>query len=281
MKKVIYTVIFGGVDDIKEPYHYNTDWDYVCFTDNPDLTSDHWDIQVVPKSDNTKKASRFYKIKNQFPEYDLSIYIDATFEIRRDLNHYTHQRDKSIWVNKHPMRQCAYEEAQIVIDKGLDNKEVVENQILKYQFDGFPGDFGLWRCGIIIRNPKDDKVEDLCNIWYNEIEEGSWRDQISFPYACWKADIHPKMIPYGLSETYFKQSLHKAHPTDDWKYVSLTKEENSYDKELTIKYSTAHLIILKDGILFPKWVNNYISLKNGTDRFCELVKILNGTIVRA
>lgn len=276
MKKIIYTVILDDTDDLKEPYFVTPGWDYVCITDNPNLSSPTWGIDLVESTDS-KKDSRFYKITNQFPTYDTSIYIDATFEIRRNLDYYINTRTKDIWLNKHPMRSCAYEEAQIVIDKKLDAEETVANQILKYQFDGFPPDFGMWRCGTIIRDPKSEKVNELCELWNKEVQEGSWRDQISFPYACWKVDLHPRTIPYGLTESYFKQSLHKCHPTDDWKFLG----EGDYDKDLITKYSTAHLIILRNGILFPKWINNYISLKNGTDRFVELVRTLNGIIVRA
>lgn len=275
MKKVIYTVLTGDVDNLKEPTKVNPDWDYVCFTDNPNLVSSTWNIRLVNGQDK-KRLSRYFKIKNQFTDYDLSIYIDATFRIKRDLNYLVNGKTKGIWLNKHPMRQCAYEEAEVVVNKGLDDTAVVLDQIERYKLDGFPPDYGLWRCGIIIRDPKDQKITEMCDKWYEEIETGTWRDQVSFPYTCWKSNIHPNTIPYGLTEAYFKQSLHSSNPTTDWKFVG----EGDYDKGLIDRYPTAHLIILKNGILFPRWLNNYISLKNGTDRFIELVQILNGTIVR-
>lgn len=274
MKKVIFTVIIGDTDDLKEVTKITPGWEYVCITDNPNITSSTWNIKLVSSGDS-KKLSRYYKIKNHFPTYDLSIFIDGTFTVKRDLDLFTQGKYGGIWFNKHPMRQCAYEEAEVVVNKGLDDSRVID-QITRYQLDGLPPQFGLWRCGVIIRNPKDPKITELCDRWYEEIERGTWRDQVSLPYVCWKMGITPNTIPYGLSEAYFKQSLHKANPTPDWKFVG----EGDYDKTLIDKYPTAHLIVLKNGILFPRWLNNYISLKNGVERFIELVKILNGTIVR-
>jgi len=276
MKKAIYTVIMGDYDDLKEPTKVTSDWDYVAITDNPSLKSNIWQIRLVESGDS-KKLSRFYKIKNHFPEYDLSVYVDATFQIKRDLNYFVNEKTRGIWFNKHPMRDCAYEEAEVVISKHLDKKEVVEQQINRYQLDGFPPQFGLWRGGIIIRNPQDLLVTKLTDDWYNEIETNSWRDQISLPFVCWKNKITPNTIPHGLSQAYFKQSLHSAYPTTEWKFSG----EGEYDSELIKKYDTAHLIILSNGLLYPKWLSNYISMKEGPERFIELVKILNGVIVRA
>jgi hypothetical protein len=274
--KVIYTAIFGDSDNLKEPYKVTPDWKYVCFTDNPDLRSNVWEIIVVPPEE-PRKQSRYYKINNHFPEAEITIWVDATFEIRRDLNLFTLNKTDGIWLNEHPMRQCAYEELEVVKNKGLDSPEFLDSRIAKYREEGFPEQFGLWRCGIIIRNPRNPLVTKLCETWWKEIEEGTWRDQAALSYACWKNGLNPNTIPYGLSQAYFRQSLHKANPTEDWKFVG----EGNYDPELTKRYDTAHLIILRNGILFPKWVNNYISLKNGVARFIELVKLLNGTIVLA
>ena len=34
MKKVIYTTIFGGYDNLVEPQHKPEGWDFICFTDS-------------------------------------------------------------------------------------------------------------------------------------------------------------------------------------------------------------------------------------------------------
>lgn len=276
MKKIIYTAIFGDTDFLKEPLKTTPGFEYVCYTDNPYLTSKTWDIEVVGAGD-PKKLSRYVKIPNHFKEYDLSLYIDATFTIKRTIDLFALNKRDGIWLNSHPQRQCLYEEAQVVIDKGLDDPQTVINQISRYKAEGLPEQNGLYRCGIMVRNPKDERVTEMCDLWWQEVENGSWRDQISMPYACWKTGVVPNTILHGITQIYFRQSLHLSKPTDDWTFVG----DGQYDVELTKKYDTAHLIILKNGILFPTWLKNYISPKVGPQRFEELVKILNGVVVRA
>lgn len=275
MKKICYTAILGGTDDLKDPVKAQYDWDYVCYTDDPNLKSDVWNIEVV-KGGDPKKLSRYIKIKNHFPEYDLSLYLDATFEIKRQpLDKFALSKTEGIWLNSHPQRQCTYEEAEIVKSKNLDKPEVIDKQIEKYRAEGLPEQWGLWRCGIMVRNPKDEKITEMCDLWWDEVERGSWRDQVSFPYACYKTGVTPNSILHGITTIYFKQHLHLSHPTDDWTFVG----DGQYDAELTKRYDTAHLILLKNGILFPTWLKNYINPKVGRERFAELVKILNGVTV--
>jgi hypothetical protein len=274
MKKIIYTAILGQVDHLKEPRVTSPGWEYICYTDDPNLKSDVWEIILV-ESQNPRKASRYYKTHP--PEADLTIWIDATFQIKRQLDPFALSKTEGIWLNSHPQRQCPYEEAEIIKEKNLDDHEVINKQITRYRTEGLPQQWGLYRCGILVRNGKDLLIKKLNELWWEEIEKGSWRDQASFSYACWKLGITPNPILHGITNIYFKQSLHKANPTKDWTYIG----EGNYNPELTLKYDTAHLILLKDGFLIPSWLKNYINPKVGRDRFLELVQILDGVVVRA
>ena len=51
-KKVVYTAITGYYDGLITPEYINKDWDYICFTDNPDLTSDFWQIRKMEELDD-------------------------------------------------------------------------------------------------------------------------------------------------------------------------------------------------------------------------------------
>lgn len=271
MKKICFTTLVGLYDALKDPRVPNPDWEFICFT-NQDITSKVWNIVKI-NGENPKKLSRKYKIPNLFPEYDLSLYTDASFRIRGDLNELVKDKTQGIWLNRHPQRQCAYEEAEIVKRKKLDEEPLINKQITRYHQEGFPEQYGLWRCGILIRNPKDERVTELCKLWWDEVENGSYRDQISFPYACFKTGVTPNEIPHGQTNHFLKQSLHKTFETDDWKVVG------EIDKNLTKKYPLAHLILTDQGMAFPQWLSNYISLEHGRERFEELVKILRGTVV--
>ena len=63
-KKVIYTVITGGYDNLIEQPKIEG-YDYICFTDNTNLKSDIWQIRDMPEglSDlTTVKQQRNVKI---------------------------------------------------------------------------------------------------------------------------------------------------------------------------------------------------------------------------
>jgi hypothetical protein len=271
MKKICWTVITGSYDDLKEPIKPNPSWDFVCFT-NQDLKSDTWNIVRI-EGENNRKLSRKYKIPNLFPEYDISVFCDATFQLRKNLDIFALNKKEGIWLKRHPQRQCAYEEAEIVALKNLDKSEVIDKHILRYRAEGFPEQYGLWRCGIMVRNPKDEKITELCETWWKEVEAGTWRDQISFPYACWKTGLKPRSILPGITEQYFTQHLHKTHITDEWRSVG------EVDMSLKDKHPLAHLIVTEKGILYPRWLGLYIPSSTPKEQFISLVKTLQGTVV--
>lgn len=265
MKKVVFTVIVSDYDDLKEPEYFNETWDHICFTDQ-DITSKLWKIVKIPKGG--KKTSRKYKILNQFPNYDVSVYLDATFQIINDLDKFALSKTEGIWLNQHTQRHTVVEEAKIIKLKNIDSSEVINSQISRYDSEGFPDESGLWRCGIIVRNPKDSSITKLCEDWWDEIEAGSWRDQVSFPYVCWKNNITPSPILHGISSIYFKQHLHKVRPEDEIVFI---KSANTPAQQV-------HCIVTEEGISVPKWLLNYIPYQS-KDEIIRTIKLLNGTVV--
>ena len=65
MKKVIYTSIFGGYDQLPDPIYTPKGWDFICFTDS-DIKSNIWKIEKVPAiyEDSTRMLEniKFYPI---------------------------------------------------------------------------------------------------------------------------------------------------------------------------------------------------------------------------
>lgn len=45
--------------------------------------------------------------------------------------------------------------------------------------------------GCMVRDHNDEFVKKLMNDWQNEIMKYSVRDQLSFPYVCWKNHFVP------------------------------------------------------------------------------------------
>ena len=96
LKKVVYSVILGNYDKIKT-INIQNGYDYFLFSDvyNNISIKTNWTILPIPEDvknlNVTKvKKQRFIKLHPHlyFKNYDLSIYIDATFEITGDLNEF-------------------------------------------------------------------------------------------------------------------------------------------------------------------------------------------------
>ena len=186
-KKVIYTCITGKYDTLV-PQPYIEGYDYICFTD--DYTQDDvWEIRPIPekiKGLSLVKQQRYVKTHPHelLPEYDYSIWIDANMIVQASPDELL--KDYTIQIPKHPVRDCIYSEASACIRKEKDSPEIVIPQVDGYMEEGYPPHHGLVQSNIIIRKHNDPVCIKIMEDWWNEIEKGSHRDQLSFNYVCWK-----------------------------------------------------------------------------------------------
>jgi len=118
----------------------------------------------------------------------------------------------SIGVFRHPERYCAYDEGATCIKRGKDTAERITAQLSRYESEGFPRQYGLAECNVIIRRHNDPAVKAAMDIWWDEIEKGSRRDQLSFNYALWRAGLVYQELGNGLvdvrSDRRFVYHLH-------------------------------------------------------------------------
>ena len=198
-KVVCYTCITGGYDSLKDPLVVSKGIDYICFTDNPFLKSKVWQTKPIPKEldylSNIKKQ-RIVKIcpHRYLKEYDISIWVDGSFQIIGDLMKFIEQYDlkkTSLYTRIHPTRDCIYDEANICVSTKRETKYIADKQTNRYKLEGYPKNAGLAETGIILRQHNDIRCKLMSNIWASEILNGSHRDQLSFNYACWKVKFLP------------------------------------------------------------------------------------------
>lgn len=193
-KKVVYTCITGGYDGLIEPSYISDGFDYVCFTDNKALKSDVWKIRPLPKETeglSQVKKQRFVKINAHLllKEYDISIWVDGNVTLKGNLNEFVSETIKdrvSIYVPKHPQRNCIYSEAKAVLSMKKDKPEIVNKQLERYKKEGFPVNFGLLQSNIMLRRHNNPECIKLMEAWWNELKGNSHRDQLSFNYVLWK-----------------------------------------------------------------------------------------------
>lgn len=193
-KKVIYTVITGGYDNLIEQPSVKG-YDFVCFTDNPNLKSITWQIRPLPEGLEgltSVKQQRNIKIlaHKYLPEYDFSIYIDGNVQIIGDVNKFVKencQKSKGyVFIGKHPDRDCIYEEAKACIYAKKGDSHQMADQVVAYHKEGFPLHYGLTQTCIILRYHNNENCKRLMELWWNEVKEKSHRDQLSLHYCLWK-----------------------------------------------------------------------------------------------
>lgn len=195
-KIVVYTAITGKYDSLKEPLFQNEDIDYICFTNNPELKSNIWKIREIQDRDRDNvHLARHIKINPHIycPEYETSVWVDGKFQIRSDIRKYIaqYQSDAKMLCFPHFERQCIIDEAAMctILHKG-DKKDMF-NQVADYLKAGYPVDNGLYETGCIVRIHNDSEIVELMRMWEEEVNRYSVRDQLSFPYVCWKKDFVP------------------------------------------------------------------------------------------
>ncbi|MCR5836692.1 MAG: DUF616 domain-containing protein [Lachnospiraceae bacterium] len=217
---VVYTVITGGYDYLKEPEYIMDNCDYICFTDNPKLTSKVWDIRVVEPEESMVRTQRQLKILTHriLPEYTWSIYIDGNVRIIGDFRKYMEAEleDEEILCLKHPNRISIYEEAQECINLKKDNPEVILRQVAQYRKEGYPENSGLVVSNVLVRKHASPRVIELMELWWKQLQKYSFRDQLSFNYCCWKlgikyaeSELKPWRSPYWLNPGIHTDQLFK------------------------------------------------------------------------
>jgi len=214
MKKAIYTACFGGYDKIKTPAIITEGWDYVLFTDDREFESTIWKVVYVDPGDLTPvKASKKIKILNHefMPNYDLTIWHDSSLLINCDLDEFISKYHFDGYTcMEHPARNCIYKEALVLVEAKIENRKVIEEQLLFYIQEKFPPNFGLTANGILIRDKGFGKT--TMDFWWDIVNRYSKRDQMAFMYAVWKKPIKYKMIPYNIIFNEFKYQKHENPP---------------------------------------------------------------------
>jgi len=216
-KGVVYSVITGGYDEVRELEYVNPKYDYILFSDNPQLRSETWEVRYLdnPEKLSAKKLSRKVKIlpHKYLGEYDYSIYVDGKITIEGDVEEFINQyKDtRPMIMFMHYNKDCVYEEALDCIRGELDDKEIIKEQINRYRLEGMPPHNGLTENCIMVREHNDEEVIKVMETWWDEVKNHSYRDQISFGYACWRNDFLYDSTDLYSYKNYFFSLKGPAH----------------------------------------------------------------------
>lgn len=207
--KVVYTCLTGNYDTLPLHEYIDTMYDYMCFTDNPNLLRcgwyGAWQIKPLVFAElNNQLNNRWHKTHPHvlFPDYDESIYIDSNVCILTNyLFEVISQRQESLIIPKHYKNDCIYAEVVDVKKYRLADAESIQKMMAILHENNFPKHYGLNENNIIYRKHNDKKIVKVMEEWWHFIKDITKRDQLSLAYVLWKNGISPDDIAIPNART--------------------------------------------------------------------------------
>lgn len=237
-KIVVYTCITGGYDKLGVVYKeaISSNIDYVAFLDDFSITDDGiWKkkkISTVPKIKSevfdNKGLNRNKDLLNVFVnryikfhpyeifknDYDYAVYVDGNISILEDITPLVSAVGKKtgLALHRHRQRKSLYNEAKVCEILKRGNAKMLDQQITKYKSDGFPVEYGLYECNVIVSDLGKKEGKEILEAWWEEfVRSRSMRDQIALPYVVWKKNY--KFDDVGsLGKNIFRNGLFKIDP---------------------------------------------------------------------
>ena len=214
MANYVYTAITNKKDTLKE--NQNTKGaKFVAFTDFP-FESKVWERRPVCNEypDPVRNAKKHKILPHiYFPDAEYSLWIDGSITLKVPLEELIHKflQNTDIAMFPHPYRDCLYDEAMACITFGLDDPDVIDSQINRYNLEGYLPHRGLFEATVILRRHTNE-IRAFNETWWDEIQWGSKRDQISLPYVLYKtATDVTKMDGYVHDKTGNKYFDYERH----------------------------------------------------------------------
>ncbi len=181
----VYTCLFGDYDEILEPPFVPDNIDYYIVTDRKLKEGSFWkrvDLSVIPEGiKDPVSKNRWCKMHPDrlFPDYQYSIYIDASIKIFSDLTPLTATVDDyPVAMFMHKNRDCVYEEIDVCSAFGKDSARNLEAYRKILEERGVPKNGGLLEAPLIVRKHHDERCKSLMHEWWEEFGKPCKRDQI-------------------------------------------------------------------------------------------------------
>ena len=245
----MYTCLFGHSELFNDFEYERNGIDFVCFTDDPELRSDFWKIELLPRRvlDPARAAKKIKALPHIYlAQYDWSLYIDNTVRLKVEPNRLF---DEFLAPAKSPMvcfrhfeRDCIYDEANVVLSLDLDIPERVRPQMALYRYLGYPARNGLAKTTLLLRQHHNPALQRVMNIWHEQVLCHSKRDQLSMLPSCWLEHFDLEYLPVKF-ETYellawpvIKDNLRVPRDFDEALYLELNPDLASVNMDLRKHY---------------------------------------------
>ena len=215
-KIIVYSCLIGDYDNVTN-FNKQKGYDYVLFTDQK-FTNINWKVLPIPKEVQNLNVSdikkqRYIKIHPHkfFKNYDLSIYIDANYIIKGDLDDFLKKilnpLDNIYITHLKFGKDLKFAIKKAKINK-LDNHTLLDAIEKRYYDVRILRKPGIVNAGLIIRKHLKEDCIALMEKWWEEVERYSHVDDFEFNYAAYMTKIRFLYISYQLTLEYFGHNKH-------------------------------------------------------------------------
>ncbi len=242
-RQVVYTAVMGGYEALREqPIAASSTVDFLCFTDDPSLVSDSWDVRLVEPAFpyDLVRSARTIKIAGHslLKDYDESIWVDNRVQLERDPAEILAETldGVDVFVFLHSFRDLLVDEFDAVVRGGYDDATRVYEQLLHYA-EGMPGvldERAIWT-GFLPRR-RTARVNGAMRLWMDHVLRYSRRDQLSV-----NAALRDPKLPITRAEGDNRLSSWHSWATLDAETKRTRSESGSTNFERSIRAPLSRL----------------------------------------
>ena len=200
-RRAVYTALLSRYEALAEqPVATSTDIPFICFTDDPELRSETWDVRLVrPALDlDPVRSARTLKITGH-PEldgYDETLWIDARIRLTGDpgalLDEWLAGTDLA--TVRHSYRPDVVTEFEEVLLAGLDEASRLYEQLTHYTTSA-PALLEApvpWTA--LLARRRTAEVDRAMAEWLLHVLRYSRRDQLSFVHTMARVGVEPRLV---------------------------------------------------------------------------------------
>jgi hypothetical protein len=202
MNPCVYTVLLGQYEQLNEqPVAQRSDWPFICFTDDPHLTSETWQIRLLEPlfpADLPRSQRQIKLLAHRFlPEYDVSLYIDNSVLLKVPPEEMLARWPLSsgLALCSHSFRATVLDEFLEVMRLGYDDQARLLEHLNHVQWhhpevlQAKP----MWS-GVMLRRHHEPRVNAAMTLWFQHVLRYSRRDQLSSNLAFAQAGMEPDLV---------------------------------------------------------------------------------------
>jgi len=212
----VYTVLMGGYEYLNEqPTAAQSDIPFICFTDDPGLHSETWQIRLVSPlfAMDPVRSQRDFKLRPHIhlAEFDVSLYIDNSVILSRPPDEIFERYgvENGFALTGHELRQTVLDEFLEVAKQGYDDPGRVFEQLNHYTLVSpeVLEERPYWS-GILLRDHREPAVCTMLDIWYGHVMRYSRRDQLSLNASFRQAGFAPEDMGIQNESSWFHSWPH-------------------------------------------------------------------------